>query len=905
MTNTKPEKIFFHRYAAIMLLIVCFVSFFESPAESMGNEVISAINISGLSRIEDEELAEMMCFKVGDRFDREVLKKCIGRTFKKGIFLDIRVDSESAGDGIKLTYIVHELPVVSDIHIKGNNGISKKEIMKALSFDEGDDFREELIQKAEKNIISLYERKGFYDSAVKISFNKLKSIYKVDIEVDIDEGKPLRIKSINMPVEALRRTSLYVNDIYDRDVIDKEITKLKSYYIKQGYIRPEVGPYEFRDGELYVPVNPGAKLEIEFRENTVFSNKKLLKEMPFAESEMISDELIEEASNRVRNLYIKSGYYYVQVAAGVETFDQLTKITFIVFEGKKVTIGRVYFEGVSIDEKVVKGIIPLKENGLYNDDLLSNSSDSIEGFYNALGYINMKVVNIRKDFETDGGIINLTFEIYEGAQVIVNSLDINGNSDITLSEIRNVVNLRINTPLNLVDIRDARYSVLSLYKRFGYVDASVDIASEINEGKADIHFNITENRPSVLGKVIIRGNRKTKEKIVRREFTLNEGVPYNYDEILKIKQSIYRTGLFNEVSIDELASEKLPYKTVKDLLVTLKEDQPGSVEVALGYGDYEQFRGSLDVNYSNLGGYNRQVGVRGEVSSVEQKYGVEYVEPWLFNKRDLHFRASLSKEGRKNVNIDTRDVLFEIDKLSIIAGIEKDLADGLKTNLSYEYSLNETTNVEPGVILGREDSGTLAIGSVSASLFYDTRNNPFDPSSGSINGVVMKFASKAFLSEVEFIKGTFQSSWYYELRKGLVFATSVKGGLSYSYEEDDELPLVERFFLGGRTTVRGYRHDTLGPKGAEDVPTGGNIYALINEELRIAAGKGIGVVVFLDGGNVWQNAGDVDGKLKLTAGGGLRYITPVGPVRIDYGHKLDRHAGESPGEIHFSFGHAF
>ncbi|MDO8282757.1 MAG: outer membrane protein assembly factor BamA [Thermodesulfovibrionia bacterium] len=905
MDKSKSKKVYIKTSAVILFLIVCFFPLFKSSAESTGQEVIRDINVVGLSRIESEELIDMMCFHVGEIFDKEILKKCIRRTFKKGIFLDIRVDSERIGDGIKLTYVMREFPVISDIYIKGNNGISKKLIMKALSFDEDDDFREDLLQKAEKNIISLYKRKGFYDTAVKISFNNPKNISKVNIDVKIDEGIPLRIKSINMPDEALRRTGISVNDIYDSDILDKEITKLKGYYIKQGYIRPEVGPYELRDGELYLPVNPGVKFEIEFKENTVFSNKKLLKEMPFIESEMVSDELIEEASNRIRDLYLQSGYCYVQVAAGVENFKELTKITFIVFEGKKVTIGRVDFEGMSIDRKVVKKMIPLKENDLYNEDLLANSSDSIEGFYNALGYINMKIVNVRKDFENDGGVINLTFEIDEGIQVMINGLDINGNIDIPVSDIRNVINLRKNTPLNLVDIRDARYSILSLYKRLGYVDASVDIATDINEGEADIHFSITENRPSVLGKVIIRGNRKTREKIIRREFTLAEGGPYNYDEILKIKQSIYKMGLFNEVSIDELTSEKLSYKTVKDVLVSLKEDQAGSVEVALGYGDYEQFRGSLDVSYINLGGYNRQIGFRGEASSVEQKYGIEYIEPWLFNKRDLNFRASLSKEGRKNVNLDTRDILFEIDKLSIVAGINKEFADGIKANLSYEYSLNETSNLEPGVILNREDAGTLAIGSILASVFYDTRNNPFDPSSGSINGVVIKFASKAFLSEVEFIKGTFQSSWYFELRKGLVFATSVKGGASYSYDKDDELPLVERFFLGGRTTVRGYSHDTLGPKGIEDVPTGGNIYALINEELRIAVGKGFGFVVFLDGGNVWQTAGDVDSKLKFTAGVGLRYITPVGPVRIDYGHKLDRDAGESPGELHFSFGHAF
>jgi len=150
-----------------------------------------------------------------------------------------------------------------------------------------------------------------------------------------------------------------------------------------------------------------------------------------------------------------------------------------------------------------------------------------------------------------------------------------------------------------------------------------------------------------------------------------------------------------------------------------------------------------------------------------------------------------------------------------------------------------------------------------------------------------------------------QSSWYFPLAKKVVFAFSLKGGAAYSLDNIKEMPLVERFFLGGRSTVRGYANDMLGPKGADGNPTGGNIYALVNSEFRIAIKKGFGVAVFLDAGNVWQLAEDVNSELKYTTGIGLRYKTPVGPVSLDYGHKLNKDAGESSGEVHFSFGHAF
>jgi outer membrane protein insertion porin family len=346
-------------------------------------------------------------------------------------------------------------------------------------------------------------------------------------------------------------------------------------------------------------------------------------------------------------------------------------------------------------------------------------------------------------------------------------------------------------------------------------------------------------------------------------------------------------------------------RIVRDMLISLKESKAGTVEFSVGYGDYEKFRGAFDISYKNLGGYNREIGFRMELSDVEQRFVLNFREPWLFNKPDLPLKIFLVKEDTSAVDIETREVFYDIDKLSFIAGTEKELMKGLKIGINYEYSFTDTTDVQPDIILSKEDTGTLGIGSISASLFYDTRDNPFDPTSGYISGIIIKFASAALLSETEFIKGSFENTWYFPLHKKVVFAFSLKGGVSYSYDETEELPLIERYFLGGRTSVRGYNPDELGPKGADDSPTGGNVYALSNGELRFSLPRGIGLVTFVDAGNVYRTIDEVSSELKYTVGAGLRYKTPVGPIRVDYGHKLEREADESAGEVHFSFGHAF
>ncbi len=870
------------------------------------SKVIKEIGVEGLTRIEQEELIDLICFDVSDTFNMKKLSAGIRRAFKKGIFLDIRAVSEPYDDGIKLKYIVKEIPIIEEISVAGNENFSTREIKKTLFYKDGEDFKEEFLNKARFGLLNFYQRKGFNNAAVKIVVEEAKKPSLVNIHINIKEGQPLIIENIDVPDDAKRNLKISEGDIFDRDVLDNDLKKLRDYYKTKNYINPIVGPYEFKNGNLIIPFKRGQKVELSFKGNSVFSTKGLETELPFVDDGEVLDESIKEAVERIRKLYLGKGYYYAQIAAGVEYEEKIIRVSLFIFEGKRVVLKKVGFDGIAISRDAIKGIIPLEENKPYNENLLNPSKESLIRFYNALGYLKMDVANIKKDFQKDGSELNLEFIVHEGPQTKIKSIKIIGNKDITATEIKNVLQLAEESPYNMIDIGDARYRVLALYGRSGYVDAHVDVESVIDNDKAFLTFKITENRPSVIGKIILRGNYKTKAKILWREFSVKKGNPYNYEEFLKIKQRLYKLGLFNEVSIDMLESgSTLNGKLVKDVVVSLKEGKAGSVEIGLGYGEYERLRGSFGISYRNLGGYNRQIGLNAEMSSVEKRHVFNFSEPWFFNKPSLSLNVFLMKEDTRSVNLDTNETLYKIDRLSLLVDIEKELTEKLKANLNYEYSFVDTKDVEPGVILSKEDTGTLAIGSVSPSLFYDTRDNPFDPASGSLHGIVLKFASKAFLSETEFIKGTFQSSWFFQLKKGIVFACSLRGGAAYSFDEIKELPLIERFFLGGRTTVRGYSHDTLGPKGSDDNPTGGNVFALGNGEFRFSLGRGFGLVTFIDAGNVWRLAKDISSKLKYTAGAGFRYNTPVGPIRIDYGHKLDREEDESSGEVHFSFGHAF
>ena len=164
-------------------------------------------------------------------------------------------------------------------------------------------------------------------------------------------------------------------------------------------------------------------------------------------------------------------------------------------------------------------------------------------------------------------------------------------------------------------------------------------------------------------------------------------------------------------------------------------------------------------------------------------------------------------------------------------------------------------------------------------------------------------------SEIQLVKLIRQSRWYHEVSKNLVFAFSARTGIAERFAETDSIPISERFFLGGRNTVRGYDQDELGIVGETLIngsPTGGNAMLVLNEEIRISLPKSFGMVLFFDHGNVWLDRSQINpSDIKSSAGAGLRYNTPIGPFRLDWGYKLNREKTEDPWAIHFTLGHAF
>ncbi|TAN45500.1 MAG: outer membrane protein assembly factor BamA [Nitrospirae bacterium] len=892
------KKIFFIFLAGLSFAVVSFAQ--ELPQSGVvGHPKVSSVKISGLNSISEKEFLYLLDINTGRELDPEKLRHGIKRAFQKGIFEGIEVERSEGPDG-SITIRVKEKPVVRSIKVKSRilSGYLKDRI---TSLKTGDRLTLLKVRNAADEMLHNLNQKGYPKASVEHKIIPLKKD-RVDIIFEIAEGDPLFVDKIDITgTDDIAGSNLKISegDILDITRIQQFQRYVMQYFRKRGHIGAKVNHF-FEKGVLHISIDQGKKVRTEFKGNLALQTGILSKELTFFEINEFSDEIIDETTKRLLTLYHKYGYPSVEIAPVTTSDEDAVLLTFYIYEGEKHVIDSVTFDGSSMPEKKMLEITALGIGDNYNPDYLESDPVIIKDFYRSLGYPDAEV-SVPSVEIGENNRVALKYKIKEGIQLKFGEILIKGNEHISDEELFISVKIRKNDPYNEIDLADTRRKITELYNKKGFLEARVAVGISVKDSHADVVFNINEGTETLFGKSIITGNYDTRQIVIERELVRKEGSNFDYNVTAKEKQKLYRLGLFNDVETE--LGEK--YGKFRDVIYKVKEANSGFVEFGAGYGEYERQRGFFEIGYKNFNGMNRQGSFRTELSSLEQRFIFSFLEPWVAGV-ELPWKTLYLRENRKEKSIDSGGIKYRIKRNVVSTGIEKKLDHGFKADLYYDFSLVETSDVMKDIILSKEDTGSLVISGVRPGLMFDTRDNPFDPKSGVLAGVSMKLVSGFLLSETDFTKFTGYINKYQGLTKHVTLAGSIKGGTAKGFRDTKELPLVERFFLGGRTTVRGYDQDSLGPKGVDGTPTGGNAYLSGSFEVRTDIKKGLGVVVFTDCGNVWRKSENMTiADLKYTTGLGLRYNTPVGPFRLDYGHKLNREGRENISEIHFSLGHAF
>jgi outer membrane protein insertion porin family len=532
--------------------------------------------------------------------------------------------------------------------------------------------------------------------------------------------------------------------------------------------------------------------------------------------------------------------------------------------------------------------------------------------------------------------LDVTFQVDEGPRVLVDHRSVSGEKRVLEGEILPRLTVAPGKPYNPADVDEDVARVRSLYAERGFIDARVDGAARLDVHPppsplaADVAYSIFEGEPVRFGATVVRGNRTTRLGVITRELAHKEGDAYSLAKLIETQQNLTRLGIFSRVELTSFPTD--PDTGTRTVVLTVSEGKPWSILYGVG-AEYESAsdrrfspRLSLGVSYANLFGRALSVGVEGRLSVRETRF--------LATARDRSFLDWGIPVSLTVFRARETQPTFEVRRRGTFLEAEKRYTKFFKTTYRYQYEIVEPTADNPDVLSGLErQNQSIAISSVATGATFDSRDDPIEPRSGWFLAADVKYAFSFLNANARFLKGLGQVSTYRPFRK-TVFAFNLRIGAIESFGTCDaaanpgcppnlEIPIAERFFGGGRTSHRAFSLDDLGILGdtlavAADgriTPTGGNGLLTANVEWRIPIVGDFGMSLFYDVGNVWADFRSIRvGDLRSGVGLGLHYMTPVGPIRLEYGRKLKTESivrpdgtifRESPGAFSFSVGYPF
>lgn len=617
---------------------------------------------------------------------------------------------------------------------------------------------------------------------------------------------------------------------------------------------------------------------------------------------------INRAAEKVRLFYEEEGYYTAKVEPEVEPLaEREARVIFKISEGSFFRVEKIHVTGnKGLSEKRIKKAMQTGERFLFWGGILKHSElkadvDRIKALYLDHGYLDIRVEEPHVEVDREKKRIFIQIKVEEGPQYKVGELRVKGNTVFSEEEILSP--MRLSKKGRIFSREALQKDIFDLTDRYaekGYIDVDILPLTDIDavQRTVDITLDIDEGRPSIVERIEISGNVRTRDKVIRREIKLIEGDIYNSKFLRKGRQNINNLGFFEEVKINTRKGSA-PDRLVLD--VNVKERPTGAFTFGAGYSSVEGPVMATSLSQANLLGYGQRVSLSAELGTQgRQRYILSFFDPHildtdtslgtsLFNTEKVFDRY---KEGHTGGSLELGRPLFW---------------EEVRGSLGYRYERLNIFDVAfdaPSLI--REQEGKSTTSSLAGTLVRDTRDNRFDPTEGSRHSLSAEYAGGFLGGTNYFTRYIADSSWYYPLF--WKFVGLFHGNIGYITPFGGRtLPLAEKFFLGGPATVRGFKYRGLGPLDPAGVPTGGNKRLFFNLELIFPLyEKVIKGSLFFDAGNVWEEGRSYDlGGLRPAAGVGVRIVTPVGPMRLDWGFNLNPRAGEKSSVLTFSVGTFF
>ena len=677
--------------------------------------------------------------------------------------------------------------------------------------------------------------------------------------------------------------------------------------------------------------------------------------VPIYEEASIDPDLITEGERNLTSYFQQKGYFDVKVTTTTQQQNGKILLVYQINKGRKHTVEDISFRGNHhlsssdlIAQVAVKKRRFILSRGSFSNKLLRTSIQGIESIYKDNGFEQVKVTPDVVDREPK---VYVTFNIAEGDRTIVSSLEVAGNNKIPLSQLRPKKGFEQEEgkPFSPGRLSNDRNRLAAKYLDRGFLNSEVKtIVSRHPDDphEVDVTYQITEEQQVRISKVLHLGQEHTKLDLIRISTNLTPEEPLSAGKLLAGESKLYDLGIFDWASVGP--RRQITNQSQEEALVKVHESKRNSVTYGFGFEisrrggniptgtvavpglptintkganlfpsekTFVSPRGSVEYTRRNMRGEGETGAISVLASRLDQRLLLTYTDPH-FRRSSWQTLTSLSAERT------TENPLFEARLGDLSFQFQRYIDGKNTTQLQLRYDFNRTKLTKilvPELVLPSDRSVDLSF--VSGTIIRDTRDKPLDAHHGIYETIDVRIVPSAFGSSTNFTRLLGQAAYYKPLH-AIIFANSIRLGLAAPFANAN-VPTSQRFFAGGGTTLRGFPINEAGPVRyvpfctpgqttncpQVPVPIGGNQLFIFNSEIRypIPIINNLGGVVFYDGGNVYRrvNFPDFIHNYTNTIGIGIRYSTPIGPIRADFGHNLDAARGISANQFFITLGQAF